>query len=47
MTIETEPQETSETEPGATADGGLARLELPGHEPITDEDLPDDEPQGS
>jgi hypothetical protein len=47
MAIESEPTETTETEPGAAADGGLTRLDLPGQEPITEEDLPDDERESS
>jgi hypothetical protein len=39
MAIDTE----RETEPDATADGGLARLELPGREPRLDEEPEDDE----
>jgi hypothetical protein len=43
MAIDTEPRETTDVEPGATADGGLCRLELPGSEPPEDEELVEDE----
>jgi hypothetical protein len=47
MAIDTESTQDSEEERGASADGGLCRLELPGNEPITDDDLPDDERESS
>jgi hypothetical protein len=43
MAIDTE----RETEPEATAEGGLSRLDLPGSEPSEDEELAEDELDGS
>jgi hypothetical protein len=43
MTSDTETIDAPEQEPGATADGGLCRLELPGQELSEDDELVDDE----
>ena len=42
MATNTETIEAPEKEPGATADGGLCRLDLPGHE-LPEDELADDE----
>jgi hypothetical protein len=47
MATDTEPVKRPEADPGATADGGLTRLDLPGEERREDEDLVDDERETS
>jgi hypothetical protein len=43
MAIDTERTELDEAEREATADGGICRLDLPGHELRKDDELPDNE----
>jgi hypothetical protein len=43
MAIDTETIDAPEKDPGATADGGLCRLDLPGNELPEDDELADDE----
>lgn len=47
MAIDTETIEAPEQDPGATADGGLCRLDLPGSELLEDDELADDEVDSS